>query len=115
MVNIGNLTAVELWVGSVKANFAFIGDKQVWGDGGGSSVHYLDYINTNIAEMVTDYTPNSNTWVEGRFRGKALGNIFVGTTDTNWRFFSAGSGDNTFYVDVDGMSRRISQYGWDTT
>lgn len=111
MVNIGNLTAVELWVGSVKADFAFVGDKQVWG-GGGSSVHYIDYINTNRAELVTDYTPNSNTWVEGRFRGNAVGNYFVGTTDTRWRFFNS---QTTFYVDVNGMGIRISQSGWNTT
>lgn len=111
MVNIGNLTAAELWVGSVKVDFAFIGNKQVWG-GGGSSVHYIDYINTNKAELVTDYTPNSNTWVEGRFRGDAVGNYFVGTTDTMWRFFNS---QNTFYVDVNGMGNRIDQYGWDTT
>ena len=30
MVSIGNLTAAGLWVGSVKADFAFIGNKQVW-------------------------------------------------------------------------------------
>lgn len=30
MVGIGNLSAEGLWVGSVKANSAFIGNKQVW-------------------------------------------------------------------------------------
>lgn len=103
MVSIGNLTAAGLWVGSVKADFAFIGNKHVWG-GGGASVHYIDYINTNVAEMVTDYIPNSDTWIEGRFRGNAVGNWFVGTTDAVWRCFNS---QTTFYVDVNGMSRRI--------
>ena len=109
MVSIGNLTASGLWVGSVKPDSAFIGNKQVW-SGRGASVHYIDYINTNIAEMVTDYTPNSTTWIEGRFRGNSVGNWFVGILE--WRCFNS---QTTFYVDVNGMSRRISQSGWDTT
>lgn len=32
MVSIGNLTVAGLWVGSVKADFAFIGNKPVWED-----------------------------------------------------------------------------------
>lgn len=75
-------------------------------------VDYIDYLNTNVAEMVTDYIPNSTTWFEGRFRGSAVGNWFVGTTDAKWRGFNS---QTTFYVDVNGMSRRISQAGWDTT
>ena len=30
MTSIGNITASGLWVGSIKANFAFLGDVKVW-------------------------------------------------------------------------------------
>ena len=80
-----------------------------------NNVIFKDYINTNVAEMNTGHIPTVNTRVTGRFRGAALGNWFVGNEGQKWRFFTAGSTNNTFYTDVNGMGNRISQSGWDTT
>lgn len=73
---------------------------------------YKNYINTNIAEMNTGVIPTTDTKVVGRFRGSAVGNWFVGSSDAKWRGFNS---QNTFYVDLNGMGARISQSGWDTT
>ena len=75
-------------------------------------VNYVDYINTNIAEMNTGVVPTTTTKVVGRFRGSAVGNWFVGIEGQGWRGFNS---QNTFYVDVNGMGARINQSGWDTT
>lgn len=78
-----------------------------WTIGG---VNYQNYINTNIAEMNTGHVPTTNTRVVGRFRGNVYGNYYVGTSDTKWRFFNAGSGAD-FYFDINGMSNRINVSG----
>ena len=75
-------------------------------------VIYKNYINTNIAEMNTGVVPTTTTKVVGRFRGNSVGNWFVGIERQGWRGFNS---QNTFYVDVNGMSARINQSGWDTT
>lgn len=75
-------------------------------------VEYKNYINTNIAEMNTGVIPTTDTKVVGRFRGSAVGNWFVGSSDAKWRGFNS---QNTFYLDLNGMSARINKSGWDTT
>lgn len=75
MVGIGNLSAEGLWVGSVKANSAFIGNKQVWEKSSPPTVYggltitareansTVSMIQDSGAPSVTlEYSTDSTTW-----------------------------------------------------